>query len=172
MKDVYRTATELYSSSLRALEQRASAFLTTQSLLVAAFAVLFISFYSNINLSLFVSIIGICLIGFIISLTFYFYHQVTSKDAAFWRAYSRFLEDNFPEENKGINGQNPWQTFYKYAKNKEPKYLGSRGDAAEKLPAPMLWLLSPAIFLIAWLCASVWIIEIFRSRSSGLSPCI
>ena len=41
MNDLYRVATELYSSSLRALEQRSMTFLIVQSLLAAGYAALF-----------------------------------------------------------------------------------------------------------------------------------
>ena len=162
INNFYKTATELYSSSLRALEQRSNAFLLTQSFLVGAFAILFYFFQSDINLALFVPTLGIILIGFVFSLVFYFSHQVTSKDAAFWRAYMRFLESKFSNKNEG-----PWHLFYKYADNKEGKGWGTRGEATKKLPAPILWLISPAIFCVAWIWALLWTIQLFAHSSDS-----
>ena len=103
----YSAAIELYTSSLRALEQRATAFLTTQSLLVAAFAVLFSRYYLEIHFSVFLIIVGICVIGFAFSLIFYLKHKVTSEDAAFWRAYARYLENNIKSDNKNLSKHQP-----------------------------------------------------------------
>lgn len=167
INNFYKTATELYSSSLRALEQRSNAFLLTQSILVSAFAILFYYFQSDINLALFVPTLGIILIGFVFSLVFYCSHQVTSKDAAFWRAYMRFLEGKFSTKNNDSSQEGPWQTFYKYVDNKEGKGFGTRGEAAKKLPAPILWLISPAIFCVAWIWAILWTIQLFAHSSDS-----
>lgn len=175
MNDWYRTATELYTNSLRALEQRSTAFLFTQSLLVGAFVILLVSFQPN-NIGLFVTTLGIALIGLAFSLLFYFNHLITSKDAAYWRAYMRFLEKKFSRIIDDISiKERPWHLFYEYIEKierKEPKgswaricyrisRLWSWENAAKKWPAPILWLAAPAIFCIAWIWALLCAIQLY-----------
>ena len=74
----------------------------------------------------------------------------------------RFLESKFSTKNEG-----PWHLFYKYADNKEGKGLGTRGEAAKKLPAPIFWLISPAIFCVAWIWALLWTIQLFAHSSDS-----
>ena len=156
----YRSATELWISSLRALEQRSTAFLFMHSLLVGAFAVLFVGFQSDIDIKLFIPVLGVTILGLTSSLLFCFFHRITSKDAAYWRAYMRFLE----EENTNTaasNDNRPWSLYYKYAEKTETDKIWNYGGAVKRLPAPLLWLGTPVLFATAWTCALVWIIQLY-----------
>lgn len=162
----YRTATELYTNSLRAMEQRSAAFLTTQSLLVAGFAVLSAYFQPNRCLGLFSPILIVAVIGLVYAIVFFFIHEVTSKDTAYWRAYMRFLEGKFYAQDVVPVEERSWHLFYKSVKNqKRCCKLGSWEDASGKLPGPILWLGSPAIFCVLWIWLLWWIIQLQFSGS-------
>ena len=169
MEAWYRTATELYTSSLRAMEQRSAMFLLSQSFLVGAFAYLFVSFEKHRELSLFASTLIIAVIGLVYAIVFFVLHKVTSKDAAYWRAYMRFLEGKFYAQDAVPVEERPWHLFYKCMKNqKRCCKLGSWEDASSKLPGPILWLGSPAIFLVLWVWLLTWIIQLYWFFSASV----
>lgn len=157
----YRAATELYTSSLRALEQRNMAFLFTQSLLVGAFAILLSNFASPKVYDMFIPLLGITIIGLALGIVYFVGHETVSKDTAFWRAYLRWLEDRIKPQNGVTKCCSPWKLCYEYSKAKDSQNCWSRGYAMERLPGPILWLVSPAVFLIVWIFCFWWVIQVY-----------
>jgi len=171
--DLYGTATELYTSSLRAMEQRSTAFLTAQSLLVAGFAVLSTNFQPNQMLGLFSPILIVAGIGLVYAMVFFFLHEITSKDTAYWRAYMRFLEGKSCAQDVVPVEERSWRLFYKCTKNQKGccKLVSWEG-ASGKLPGPILWLGSPAIFCVLWIWLLWWIIQLQFFGSEQKCDCL
>ena len=157
----YKTATELYTSSLRALEQRSTAFLFSQSLLVGALAILFPTLANQKDYNIFIPLLGVTMVGLALSLAYFVGHKVTSIDTAYWRAYMRWLETKMKIEDNFPKNCTPWQLCFTYAEQKENKAPWSRGFAQRRLPAPILWLFSPGLFTLVWIYALLWVVQTY-----------
>jgi len=146
----YKTATELYTSSLRALEQRSGAFLLIQSFLIAGYVLLLTRCNNELNIFMYI-IVGI---GIITCFSFFIAGNTTSIDTAIWRSYMRMLEKN--EHNENRSDELPWVYYNKEYRERTKGALGKLlRTALDKLPGPTLWLGLPAFFITAWICVLV-----------------
>ncbi len=148
----YKIAADLYASSLRALEQRSIAFLFIQSIFATGYAVLFGAYNNGDNIP-FTAFYGIALLGVAFCLLTYFSGRTTSQDAWIWRKIMQDLENN------NDNNLKLWTTFLS-----EGKIFSLQKHCIERLPAPTLWIISPALFFAAWISSilllynmNVWI---------------
>lgn len=138
MNDLYRVATELYSSSLRALEQRSMSFLIVQSLLVAGYAALFSRVVQNSYAT--ILMLGVALLGIAFCFLAYVAGRTVSQDVWLWKKRMLNLESNQRDKL--------WAEF-----KEDGKIFRFQRHCIDRLPGPTLWIISPALFLAAWLCA-------------------
>lgn len=148
MKELYQTATELYTSSLRALEQRAMAFLIVQSLLVTSYATLFSKYNGENSAIPHLVLYGVALLGIAFCILFYVAGRTVSQDTWLWRKRMQSLE-------KGTTDK-LWSEFCEDGK----KRFWLQKHCMDRLPAPTLWIISPALFFAIWICALLIIYDI------------
>jgi hypothetical protein len=146
--DRYKAAVELYASSIRALEQRSGAFLTMQSFLIAAYALLLTRNNSNFVVFLW----AISVFGLVTCVMFLIAGRITSIDASVWRSYMRTIEGTESNEL-------PWVYYDKKYRERALRLFGDKCrpaiGAADKLPGPTLWLGLPVVFLNVWVCSFI-----------------
>ena len=137
MNDLYRVAAELYSSSLRALEQRSMVFLVVQSLLAAGYAALFSQVVRNSDAT--ILMLGIALLGIAFCFIAYVAGRTVSQDVWLWKKCMQNLERN-PRDKLWAKIEEDGRIFY------------FQRHCIDRLPGQTLWIISPALFLAAWLC--------------------
>ncbi len=138
--DRYRAAVDLYTCSIRALEQRSMAFFIVQSLLAASYAALFGRVVQNSDAT--ILMLGVALIGIAFCLLSYVAGRTVSQDAWIWMKCAQSIEERHEE---GL-----WSCF-----REEASRFWLQKECTDRLPGPTLWLFSPALFLTAWLCTIV-----------------
>lgn len=157
----YNVAVQLHNQEFRTLGERTMAFLIVQSILVAAFVTILTIPPSTMKETLpyafypFAS--GIIVVGISYCFLQYLAGRSGSQAAFRWRQYMRHIENNHPDT--------PWNWFYADCQHthSERKFKGwwSRRHCErcllERPPLPSSWLISPAIFLLAWACAIIYI---------------
>lgn len=123
------------------------AFLTMQSLLIAAYALLLQQH--------FIYLLGISFAGIVTSISFFISGRTVSIEASVWRSYMRIIE------SAQYLSYSPWAYYYnifpkrwKWRKNsKLTGHLENTMAPQDKLPGPTLWIFLPAVFLFVWFCA-------------------
>lgn len=153
----YNVALQLHNQEFRALGERTGAFLLIQSVLVAAFVTVLVSQNTFAYAFEFIAL-GIGLVGILYCIIHNHAGSSGSQAAFRWRQYLRSIENN--QENT------PWNWVYEHC----PHTCHGRGIIRfltqlrcercllEKSPLPTTWLVSPAIFLLAWIVALVYVI--------------
>jgi len=119
---------------------------------------------SHVYDNMFMPLLGITIIGLALGIVYFVGQETVSKDTAFWRAYLRWLEDRedrIEPQNGVTKCCSPWKLCYAYSQAKESQNCWSRGYAMERLPGPILWLVSPAVFLIVWIFCFWWVIQVY-----------
>ena len=155
--DQYNAALQLHNQEFRTLGERANAFLITQSILVAAFV--YFATRQNIAAPEFIAW-GVILAGIWLCFVYYLAGKSGSQAALWWREYMRNME----------NSQQfmPWNWMYNQYTHKhgQERYrnllrrLTCERCWLERSPLPIVWLITPAIFLAVWGGATYYIREI------------
>ena len=156
--DEYNAAVQLHNQEFRALGERTTAFLIAQSILVAAF-VHILTGRGHFPIAFEVIALGIIVIGILYCVLHYLAGQSGSQAAFRWRQYMmRHIENNDQDA--------PWNWFYDHC---EHTHEGERHRnilarllcekcLLKRRPLPTAWLISPAIFFMAWIAAIISII--------------
>jgi len=140
--DRFKAAVDLYTCSIRALEQRSMAFLIVQSLLVAGYVTLLAR--CNAERGVIAVIIAM---GIIFCFAFFIAGKTTSIDASAWRSCIKQMDNTTSDP---VTESKLW-SCYKAAYSKQSDCV-TRG-APDRLPGPTLWIFQPAVFLAVWISA-------------------
>jgi len=165
----YQTAAEFYKNEMATLGWRTNVFIVAQSILVGSFILLpvnrshFIS-WAPANAFL-VFAIGIALVGLFYCIVQYLSGKSAATAAEFWRAYMYELEKSTKESQDNSEEYATWHALRKYYREKRHElrwFDGCKQSKAPPLyerdllclkPGPASWVVSPAIFGLAWLIA-------------------
>jgi len=141
----YNVAAQFYNQELNTINQRNTAFLIVQSILVAAFATLVVN-ADKFPWALVAFMWAIILAGVL----FCFFHHIAGRSGARstfnWRRYMHHLERGQMEA--------PWNRFDQYCR--ESRF---ENRLLERLPRPHAWIFTPAIFASGWFLAA-WYVTI------------
>lgn len=144
----YSAAVRFRTNETRALSERTAAFLIVQSILVAAFVHIITIPETNTNqlfpYAFYPVTFGISIIGTLFCILYHVAGMMGSLAASRWRLYMQHIEIKQTDT--------PWNWFFtKTEIGYEKRLLG-------RLPFPIAWLCSPALFFMVWGCAIIYLI--------------
>ncbi|MBA7468520.1 MAG: hypothetical protein GH158_05555 [Dehalococcoidia bacterium] len=156
----YNAAVQLHNQEFRTLGERTTAFLIIQSILIAGF------FTVLVNPTWFPSafpfiILGISIAGVLFCISHHISGKTGSQAAFKWKQYMLYIENKRQDA--------PWNWVYNccsdnHEKHGEPRKrnlfrrLLCRRCLLERSPLPSSWITTPAIFLMVWFCASLYVV--------------
>jgi len=172
-QEAYNAAVQLYNQEFRTLGERTTAFLIVQSILVAAFVTVLIipapTIEETLPYAFYLVLIGIIVVGILFCVLYYLAGRSGAQAAFRWRQYMLYIEHNQQDT--------PWNWVYNYCDEEHKKHgeppqkrkvytwlrnlftrLQCERCLLERPPLPSAWLFSPAIFLMVWASAIIYIV--------------
>lgn len=163
----YGAATMFYNQELSAISQRNMAFLIVQSILVTAFVTMVIN-ADKFPWALTIFMWAISVGGSLFCLFHHIAGRSGAQAAANWRRYmchiencqtdaawKRFYEYSNTDHEK--HGEiPPKRRVYSWLRNLFARFLCPR-CLFERLPLPVSWIITPAIFAAAWVLTSAYL---------------
>jgi hypothetical protein len=139
----YNAALQLHDQEFRTLSERTNIFLISQSIFVAALALLLTS-QQCLPVDLDIPALGIVIAGTLYCLLHHKAGLQGSRGALIWREYMLKIEAG--------NNNAPWKWFYKTYRSKQYSEC-----LLVRPPLPSAWLVSPSIFMLLWLGAPFYV---------------
>ena len=141
----YSAAAQFYNQELSNIGQRTAAFLIVQSILLAAFVPLLTN-QQQLPIAFDIVAVGITIVGSMFCIIHYQSGESGAQTAFVWREYLLDRENGHDDA--------PFHQFWELYRQR----LFSQSTAGRP-PMPVAWLVTPAIFVVVWLCALGYVIS-------------